>query len=102
MKLSVKERFELAALLPKIGSLEEQIRIKSITEKLAITSKEADLIELITVEGKTTWNNNKSEIKEFSFEVGEVNLIKASVKIADEKKVITQSNLELCQRINLL
>lgn len=99
-KFSVLERLLVKRLLPQQGSLEEQIRVKSIVEKTQFASEELDELKLTTTpQGNITWNEKKEKPLEVSFTKGEKQLLKEAVNKADEEKKINQYILPLCQRI---
>lgn len=99
-KFSVLERLLVKGLLPQQGSMEEQIRVKSIIDKTQLSSEELDELQLSsTGQGGITWNKDKEKPLEIGFAKGEKDLLKNCVDKFDKEGKITQEILPLCQRI---
>lgn len=108
MKLTIMERVMLPQLYPQASGIVEQVLVKQISEKIAITPDEMKKVGMKTEKYKTKegeekvstrWDDDKYK-KDIIFSDAEIQLIKAQVKEFDERKLITQETLSLCLKIN--
>jgi hypothetical protein len=101
MKLTVKDRLNFAALYPEKGNILQQILVKGIVEKVSVTPKEAEEIELKVNGNQVMWNLEKAKThdKKVEFSEAELNLLKEQVKLLDTRGEINQNILGLCLAI---
>jgi len=106
VKLNLKERFVLPDILPPKGTMIDQITAKSIIKKVEITSDEIDKWNIREERrGEKSiliWDDKKAEEPEYDFNKTEIGLLKEGVDRLDKEGNITQSNLDLCQKIKKL
>lgn len=99
MRLNLKDRIVLPEVFPSEGTMQEQIVIRDIMNKIAITREEMESYN-IRVEGSTyMFDPNVDTSKEIEFSAGEYMLMQASCKKLDEEKRITQRILDVCMKI---
>ena len=93
-KLGYKERMVIKGLLPQKADICNQIIAKDIMEKVTITQKEQESVEMKTVGNSLQWDNDKEIAKEIDFTNPEVELLKAQIKQRDKAKEITIDTLD--------
>lgn len=99
MKLTLKDRIVLPEIFQKEGTMQEQITIRDIMNKVAITREDVDAYN-IRVEGSTyTFDPDIDTSKEIEFTAGEYMLMQSSCKKLDEEKKITQRTLDVCMKV---
>lgn len=116
MKLTVSERLNLS--IPQKGSIEGQLLVKSITEKITLTKEEIkkiggkDLKTDITcphcgqlirevLPGGFSWQDDNYE-KDIEFTKEELIVLKKEVDKVSQEEQINQKNLSVCLKISNL
>jgi len=100
MKLTIKERLQLAMILPKQASVLEMILVKELGRKIVLTSLEIEEFEIKETEKGIVWKGDKE--LELSLTSSEINILKECVKKLDDEKLVNLDNLDLCVKINNL
>lgn len=99
MKLTLKDRIVLPEIFQKEGTMQEQITIRDIMNKVAITREDVEKYN-IKIDGSTyTFDPNIDTSKDIDFTAGEYMLLQSSCKKLDEERRITQRNLDVCMKI---
>lgn len=99
INLNLKDRIVLPEVFPSEGTMQEQIIIRDIMNKIAITRDEVEAYN-IRVEGSTyTFDPNIDTSKDIDFTAGEYMLLQSSCKKLDEEKKITQRTLDVCMKV---
>lgn len=99
INLNLKDRIVLPEIFQKEGTMQEQITIRDIMNKVAITQKDVEKYN-IKIDGSTyTFDPNIDTSKDIDFTAGEYLLMQASCKKLDEEKRITQRTLDVCMKI---
>lgn len=99
MLLSVKERLNFSVVYPEKGNIVEQRLVKDIADKIELSQKEMEEIELKAMGDRVQWNEEKAKDKEVEFTKMELDLLKRQVRELDGKKEITPNILSLCEKI---
>jgi len=100
MKFSVKDRLLISNLFPQKASLTDQILVKDITAKIAITQKEMTAYGLkSSPDGQIRWDADKEKAKNVDFTEAELELLKRQVEEKDKSNEITQEVVDLCIKI---
>lgn len=99
INLNLKDRIVLPEVFPSEGTMQEQIIIRDIVNKIAITREDVEAYN-IRVEGSTyTFDHNIDTSKDIDFTAGEYMLLQSSCKKLDEEKKITQRTLDVCMKV---
>jgi hypothetical protein len=99
---SLKERLSIQGILPKNGNIIEQVLVKDISEKMVITPQEIEAYKITVNEESIQWQENTPTDKSIELTKEQILLLKNSIDELDEKKEITQDNLDLCLKIKNL
>lgn len=86
-------------LFPERGGILEMILVKSITDKVALTSKEITDFSIVQEGDSIKWNQSKDTGVEIEFEKSEIELLKKQVQEMDDNKNITMRTFDLCMKI---
>lgn len=99
INLNLKDRIVLPEVFPSEGTIQEQITIRDIVNKIAITREDVDAYN-IRVEGSTyTFDPNIDTSKEIEFTAAEYMVMQSACKKLDEEKKITQRTLDVCMKV---
>lgn len=94
--LSIYERLQFPSLSLQNGDKRDWLAVRIIEDKVKISVKEQEEIELVQLpDGSTKWNGIKAKNKEFSFEDIEIMYIQAGLVQADSQKRLTRYNFDL-------
>lgn len=99
MKLKIKDRLTISSLFPKSSGILEQLMVKEITDKVALTSDDFKNIEMKEVNGALSWNDEKDKGLDVDFSDSQMNFLKDQVARLDSAKEITQENVGICVSI---
>jgi len=101
MKMTIKDRMVIGALLPREGSILAQSVTKSIDEKTVLEEKEYKAINLKKTKSGYSWDEKLSQniIVEVDFSDVELTFLKEQVAIKDKTKTVTPDILSLCLKI---
>ena len=100
MKFTIKERLQIPKLFPIESSLKNQLIVKAIIKKIAITKKDIDRVGLKkTDSGKLTWNPKKDKPINLKFIEEEKNFLISRVLDLDNSEKVTQGIVDICQKI---
>jgi hypothetical protein len=99
LTLKVMDRFQVSALCPRKGTMEEQRHARSVATMVLLTQDESSDIALTTREGRLSWNHMRDFSREFHFTTAEINFLKDQVRRLDSEKGITSEMLDLCTKI---
>jgi len=103
LKLTIKERVILADILPQQGSKLQQIIVRGLTIKTEFKPEEIDEFGLTFSHQGVAWNEKaKSAMFEFELSDAELSILKESASLADKEARVTQHNLSLLEKIDLL
>ena len=86
-------------LFPERGGMLEMIIVKSIADKVALTSKEITDFSIVQEGDSIKWNQSKDTGVEIEFEKSEIELLKKQVQEMDDNKNITMRTFDLCMKI---
>lgn len=86
-------------LFPERGGMLEMIIVKSIADKVALTSKEITDFSIVQEGDSIKWNQSKDTGVEIDFEKSEIELLKKQVQEMDDNKNITMRTFDLCMKI---
>lgn len=86
-------------LFPERGGMLEMILVKSITDKVTLTSKEITDFSIVQEGDSIKWNQSKDTGVEIEFEKSEIELLKKQVQEMDDNKNITMRTFDLCMKI---
>lgn len=86
-------------LFPERGGMLEMILVKSIADKVALTSKEITDFSIVQEGDSIKWNQSKDTGVEIDFEKSEIELLKKQVQEMDDNKNITMRTFDLCMKI---
>lgn len=86
-------------LFPERGGMLEMILVKSIADKVALTSKEITFFSIVQEGDSIKWNQSKDTGVEIEFEKSEIELLKKQVQEMDDNKNITMRTFDLCMKI---
>ncbi|HUT57166.1 MAG TPA: hypothetical protein VNA25_04760 [Phycisphaerae bacterium] len=111
MKLTVKERFGVMALLPAETNWVTRRLIRGLLEKVGFSAEEhekykfqAQEVEVVDRDGKpqkqrmTTWNTDVEQEAEFDLKGPEVKLIVEGLEDLDKAKKLTADHDTLCEK----
>jgi len=117
MKLTVLERLSLPSLYPQESSIENQVLVKQMIEKVSLTEEEIKKIngrtekrdvicpnckEIVKeAEPGFFWDDDKYE-KDIDFSKAEIVLLKQQVDKLNESKLISQEILSVCLKVSSL
>lgn len=97
--LNLKDRIVLPEVFPSEGTMQEQITIRDIVNKIAITREDVEKYN-IKIDGSTyTFDPNIDTSKDIDFTAGEYMLLQSSCKKLDDERRITQRNLDVCMKV---
>ena len=99
MILTIKDRIVMPELFPERGGMLEMILVKSIADKVALTSKEITDFSIVQEGDSIKWNQSKDTGVEIEFEKSEIELLKKQVQEMDDNKNITMRTFDLCMKI---
>ena len=101
MLLSLKDRLAIQGLYPQSSNFVNQLLVKDIAEKVALTQAEITKHKVIVdpETGFIRWNDKDLKDKDFKFTGAELNFLRSRVEALDQEQKITQDNLSLCQKI---
>jgi len=107
-KLSVSERLNLGALFPQKGNSITMQLMEDITEKVQLSQKEMDHIELKVIEVPTprgsttrsTWDPKKAKDKQVEFSKTEMRFLKKRIELLDKAEDITPSMWPLVKKLD--
>ena len=99
MILTIKDRIVMPELFPERGGMLEMILVKSIADKVALTSKEITDFSIVQEGDSIKWNQSKDTGVEIDFEKSEIELLKKQVQEMDDNKNITMRTFDLCMKI---
>ncbi|MBD9177593.1 MAG: hypothetical protein EGP82_00170 [Odoribacter splanchnicus] len=99
MILTIKDRIVMPELFPERGGMLEMIIVKSIADKVALTSKEITDFSIVQEGDSIKWNQSKDTGVEIEFEKSEIELLKKQVQEMDDNKNITMRTFDLCMKI---
>lgn len=99
MILTIKDRIVIPELFPERGGILEMILVKSIADKVALTSKEITDFSIVQEGDSIKWNQSKDTGVEIEFEKSEIELLKKQVQEMDDNKNITMRTFDLCMKI---
>lgn len=100
MKLSIKERILLPAILPSEGKMIEMIINRSIKNKLVFTEDEITDFELVDNDnGSISFNPKKHRDVEIEFTSEQLNILKKAVNSIDEAGKVTDDLLPIFEKI---
>lgn len=89
MQLNIKQRFALRSIFkPQATSLFEADLLDGFYDKIKITAKEAEKLNMRSEGGSTTWDADKDKGLEVEFSGALLKLFQTTVKEADEQKKI--------------
>ena len=108
VKLSVSERLNLGALLPPKGNQITMQLMEDITEKIQLSQKEMDLINLKFIEVPTpkglttrsTWDPKKAKDKPVEFTKTEMRFLKKRIEKLDKDEDITPNVWPLVKKLD--
>lgn len=98
MKLSVAERLTILGVLPQKGKYDTLIHAKAIREAVAISSDEAEAIELEAKEGGLTWDGEKAEEKDIEFNAKQAGIIADALDEMNEKGELTAQHISCYEK----
>lgn len=93
IKLNVLERIKLLTVLPTEGNLLEMRMLRDLKNKLFFTEEEIKEFGLQVQAERYTWKKNESV--GFEFTLGEIDIIKKSLRGLIEKKKVTEELVSL-------
>lgn len=100
MKLTIKERLALQQLLPREGSLQEQITVESIVKKTTVTRKDVEEVGgKVDPMGNIDLGIASDNGKEVEFDDHEMTLVKMKCKDAVDGNKVSQQNLSLIRKV---
>lgn len=108
LSLTVTQRLQLAnAVLPKEGSLIEQLGVKEILNKVQVTQEDLDSIGHVLIQDEKgnivkdqiDLNKDKESAKEYDFSESQIQILKNAVNKLDSDKKIILTILDLCVAI---
>lgn len=99
MILTIKDRIVMPELFPERGGMLEMILVKSIADKVALTSKEITDYSIVQEGDSIKWNQSKDTGIEIEFEKSEIEFLKKQVQEMDDNKNITMRTFDLCMKI---
>lgn len=103
MKLTIKDRILIPEILPEYGNMVDMILVRSIQEKVKITSKDIDDYEIVSKDnGNITWNGAKDTGTEIEFEKSEIGILKRSYQKLNDEEKICDRNFDLCLKLKEL
>ena len=100
MKLNVKDRINIGAMMPKKAGLQDLLIVKGINEKINFNQDEVKLLQFksINKNGTLTWNKNIEE-KEIGLSDIELNFLKDRISELDRNKEITLDMVDTISKI---
>jgi len=108
LSLTVTQRLQLAnAVVPKEGSLIEQLGVKEILNKVQVTQEDLDSIGHVLIQDEKgnivkdqiDLNKDKASAKEYDFSESQIQILKNAVNKLDSEKKIILTILDLCVAI---
>jgi hypothetical protein len=100
VKLSIVDRLQFTALLPKNGKMIEMEIAKSLSEKVRLTAREIELFELKDLEnGSISWNPKTAKDITINFEDSEIKVLQKGVDTLDAAEQITLQIFDLAKKI---
>jgi hypothetical protein len=103
LKLTIKERVILSDILPAQGNKLQQIIVRGLIFKTEFKSEEIDKFGMNFSTQGVAWNE-KAKSAEFEFELNdaEISILKEAAVTIDKEARVTQHNLGLLEKIELL
>lgn len=102
LKLNIEDRLIIASFIPKEGDLLQMTIAKELRDKLSLTRKEMESINLKSSQGAITWESeNAEEINNLSFSLNEseIRILKDQVEELTKSRKITLDTVSLANRI---
>lgn len=103
MLLNLMQRQMIFNVLPKTGSIAEQLICKEIMEKLkSLTDEHKEKINYKAVEGNPdlfTFDRALDEAVDFVWSESELHVLKRGVDILDKEEAVTMELLDICKEI---
>ena len=101
MKMTIKDRMVIGALLPREGSILVQSVIKSINDKTVLKEEELKAIKITKTKTGYSWNEKLAEkiVVDIDLSDAEVAFLKQQVAKKDKEQTITPDILDLCLKI---
>lgn len=101
VKLTLKDRFEILALLPQKGDLLTVGIVKLIAEKISVTPEETAQYDIKGIDKGLSWNDEgRDAVFDIDFTAPELVILKKEIKTLDEKREIQIGLYDLCMEIN--
>lgn len=101
MRLSIKDRIQLPAILLKQGGYVEMIVKRDILRQIEFTSAEVEDFQMKdNKDGTILWNPRRARDKVLELTDQQIDLMKKSLKNLDESGGVTDDLLPLCEKIN--
>ena len=103
LKLNIRERVILSDILPAAGNKLQQILIRGLLQKTEFTPEEIDEFGLNFSHQGVAWNE-KAKTAAFEFELSdaEISILKEAAVSLDKEARVTQHNLGLLEKIDIL
>ena len=102
MKLTIKDRLVIPALLPKQGRIIEMQTVAGIIDQVKFTPEEITRYGLVDSPGGATWNSKIKGDIEVSFLPEQINVLKSGVVKMDESESVTFDMIETIMKIQAL
>lgn len=103
LQLTIKERVMLSDILPQQGNKLQQIVVRGILKKVEFTTDEIETFGVTFNSQGISWNEiGKNSIFEITLNDSEISVLKESTNLLDKQSKITQFNLNLVEKIDLL
>lgn len=103
LKLNIKERVILSDILPTQGSKLQQIIVRGLMLKTEFKPAEIEKFGLTITHQGVAWNE-KAKSAEFEYELSEaeISILKEAAASLDKEARVTQHNLSLIEKIEIL
>lgn len=100
--LTFKERLLLPKIFPQRATLEEQLIVRDIIIRFAVTEEEKKELNFRRTPQGWIWDTDKEKCMDSGFTNKEVNFLLAQLKRLDTERAVTQDLVELCLKIKML
>ncbi len=97
--VDVRERLQVARLMPEKGNYFDMIVGKHIEKKFELTSEEIQVIGLKNTSTGITWDPNKEVTKEVELTPTEIEFLKVRVNELSDLKELPFNMVGLCEKI---
>lgn len=95
IELSIQERLSLIQILPREGSYDQLVIIKSIKKKLELTQQEIEDAKVVVIDKSIRWDENYQQTATISFTTAEEKILHDHLDKANSSKQLKLTDIRL-------